>query len=115
MALSPPDLAPHPLNNEMTSSPDSTITIATMNIQGQSGLSETKQFQIQDFIKYNNVDILHCQEIEITSKSFRKCHFLNSHYNVIQNNSPINKYGTATFVRNSFDIENVRFALTVEQ
>ena len=51
--------------------PDATITIATLNIQGQSGLNDIKQKQIEDFIKYNSIDILHCQEIDITQKSFQ--------------------------------------------
>ena len=38
-------------------SPESNLTIATLNIQGQSGLNETKQIQIQDFLKYNQIDI----------------------------------------------------------
>ena len=52
-------------------SPDLHITIATLNIQGQSGLTENKQIQIQDFIKYNRIDILHCHEIEISDESLK--------------------------------------------
>ena len=67
--------------------PESYITVATMNIQGQSGLSDIKQIQIQDFVSYNNIDVLHCQEIEINSKSFENCDYINANYSIIQNNS----------------------------
>ena len=50
--------------------PELTITVATLNIQGQSGLNEVKQKQIEDFLKFNQIHILHLQEIEITPKTF---------------------------------------------
>ena len=64
--------------------PDPTITVATLNIQGQSGINEVKQKQIEDFIKFNKIDILHLQEIEVTSRTFEKCRLISSRYNIIQ-------------------------------
>ena len=32
------------------------LTIAYINVHGQSKLTEAKQLQIEDFIKYNNKD-----------------------------------------------------------
>ena len=39
------------------------LTIAYINVHGQSRLSEAKQVQIEDFIKFNNIDVAHLQEI----------------------------------------------------
>ena len=89
-------------------SPSSELIIATLNIQGQSNLNIVKQIQIEDFLKYNNIDILHLQEIEISSKTFDTCRFISSNFNVIQNNSPVNKYGTATLVRNDLQVQNIK-------
>ena len=79
-----------------------------MNIWGQTGLDMNKQKQIEDFIKQHKIDILHCQEIEILDSTFEVCSFISSCYEIIQNNSPTNKYGTATLVRNDLVIENVK-------
>ena len=38
-----------------------------MNIRGQTGLNVDKQFQIEDFIKANNCDIVHLQAISNSS------------------------------------------------
>ena len=89
------------------------INVAYMNIQGQSGLSNNKQLQIQDFLHRQSIDILHCQEIDIDNDSFRNCNLITSNYNIIQNNS-INKYGTASLVRNDFLCENIRMDTLVK-
>jgi exonuclease III len=83
------------------------LTIAYLNIHGQSGLNLSKQKQIQDFLKNNFIDILHCQEINIEEDSFSQCNLISSSYNIIQNNS-LNKYGTATFIRSDFNAENIK-------
>ena len=80
---------------------------AYLNVHGQTGLPVTKQKQIEDFIRRNRIDILHCQEINIDEESFSHCNFINSNYNILQNNA-VNKYGTATLVKNVFTPENVR-------
>ena len=96
------------------SSPESTLKVATLNIQGQSGLNITKQKQIEDFVKHNKIDILHCQEIETCSNSFQDCSFISSSFNLLSNNSPINKYGTASLVRNDLYVENVKMDTAAE-
>jgi exonuclease III len=83
------------------------IRIAFINIHGQSGLTYSKEKQIEDFVQRNNVDILHCQEINIDENSFSCCNFISANYHILSNNA-INKYGTATIIRNSFTAENVR-------
>ena len=61
-----------------------TLTIAYLNIHGQSGLSVPKQKQIEDFLRNNDVDILHSQEINIEEDMFSQCHYLSSNYSIIQ-------------------------------
>ena len=59
------------LHNKMMDSPE--LIISTLNIQGQSGFCETKQKQIEHFLQYHEIDILHCQEIEIMTSTFQSC------------------------------------------
>ena len=84
-----------------------TLTIAYLNIHGQSGLSVPKQKQIEDFLRNNDVDILHSQEINIEEDMFSQCHYLSSNYSIIQNNA-LNKYGTATFLKTEYQPENIK-------
>ena len=91
----------------MASSDENFLQIAYMNIRGQTGLNIEKQLQIEHFISQNDIDILHCQEIDISEDSFHECNLINSSYNIITNNAQ-NKYGTATFVRNEFSLENIK-------
>ena len=86
---------------------ESILTIACMNIHGQTNIPTVKQLQIQDFIKYNKIDILHLQEIEISDKTFSQCDFISSSYSLISNNSE-NKFGTATLLRSDLKFYNVR-------
>ena len=86
----------------------SELVIATLNIQGQSGLGDTKQKLIESFIKHHQLDILHLQEVEIISTTFQNCTYILSHFNIIQNNSPFNKYGTATLVRSDLSVDNIQ-------
>ena len=46
------------------------LTVALVNIHGQSGLDQAKQMQIETFIIQNKIDILHLQEINIVEDSF---------------------------------------------
>ena len=78
-----------------------------MNIRGQTGLTLSKQTQIELFIKKYDLDALHLQEINIESESFSKCHYLSANYNIWANNS-VNKYGTASIIRSDLNPENFR-------
>ena len=78
------------------------LTIAYLNVHGQTGLSLSKQKQIEEFILRNEIDILHAQEINIEEESFSQCSYLLSNFNVIQ------KYGTASFIRSDFNPENIK-------
>ena len=84
------------------------LTIAFINVRGQSSLNESKQKQIEAFAKYNNCDIVHLQEAQIEEETFSNCEFITSSYNIIPNNSP-SKYGTASLVRSELTVENLRF------
>ena len=59
-------------------------------------------------MKLHQIDLLHCQEIKITDKSFETCRFVTSNFNIVQNNSPTNNYGTASIIRNELVIDNVK-------
>ena len=85
-----------------------TINIAYMNIHGQTGLDIVKQVQIENFIRNHKIDILNCQEINISADSFENCDLVNSSYSIISNNA-INKYGTCCFVSNTLQPENIKF------
>ena len=82
------------------------LTIASLNICGQSGLNLIKQKQIQDFIQLYNVDILACQEINIDDTTFSQCPNISSNFTIISNNA-INKYGTCLLITNSLMYESV--------
>ena len=83
------------------------LNIGYLNIRGQTGLTIVKQLQIEAFIKHNHCDILHLQEANIEDDSFSTCNFINSTYNILQNNS-INKYGTASLIKNDLQCENIQ-------
>ena len=83
---------------------NNTISIAYLNIRGQTGLDITKQVQIENFIKTYKIDILNCQEINTTEDSFSQTDFINSSYQIITNNAA-NKYGTASIISNNFTPE----------
>ena len=58
------------------------INIAFMNIHGQSSLDESKQVQIENFIKSYKIDILNCQEINMDENSFKN--IVLSHPRILQ-------------------------------
>ena len=86
---------------------DNILTLAYLNIHGQSNLTDTKEMQIEDFMKFNKIDIAHLQEIEISDTSFSNCNFISSAFNIIPNNAA-NKYGTASLVKTEFTVENIK-------
>ena len=86
---------------------DNNLVICFMNIHGQSKLPTVKQLQIQDFIKYNKIDILQMQEIETDDETFAECEYLSSNFNLLSKNSET-KYGTASLIRSDLDYKNVR-------
>ena len=78
-----------------------------MNIRGQTGLDSTKQLQIEHFLKFYDIDILNCQEINIDSDSFNVCNYITSSYEIIHNNAS-NRYGTCSLVASHFNFDNIR-------
>ena len=91
--------------NQKASS-NTVFRVAYINIRGQTGLSESKQAQIESFVIRNKVDVLHLQEVNITEDSFFHCNVISSSYNIISNNSPT-KYGTASIVSTDLLPENI--------
>ena len=93
---------------EPNSDKETTFTVAYLNIHGQTGLNISKQTQIEHFVMEHDVDILNCQEINIEEDSFQHSAFIQSRYNIIENNN-INRYGTAVLVKNEYIIWYIFF------
>ena len=81
------------------------MKIAYLNIYGQSGLSNQKLLELENFIELNRLDIVCLQETNIQENTFSGCNILNR-FNLIVNNSK-SGYGTCTLVRSIFTYENV--------
>ena len=79
------------------------LRMGFMNISGQSGLTSTKQLQIESFLIREKLDILHLQEVNIIEESFESCNTISTSFNIISNNAA-NKYGTATIVKSDFSL-----------
>ena len=86
---------------------NTTLTIAYMNVRGQTGLDLAKQLQIETFLKSYKVDVLNCQEINISEDSFTNCNHITSNYVILSNNAQ-NRYGTCCLVSNNYCTENVK-------
>ena len=84
--------------------PTNKITVAFINIRGQTGFNLAKQFQIEEFIRHNRIDILHLQESNIEENTFNDCKLITSSFNLIVNNSQ-NKYGTASWSKMNFKLK----------
>ena len=54
----------------MNSVSQNILTVAYINMHGQSNLTKAKQVQLEDFIKFNKIDIAHLQETEICDDTF---------------------------------------------
>ena len=87
------------------------LTLALVNIHGQTGLNQSKQMQIETFLHHHKIDILHLQETNILDDTFINCNLINSSYNILINNSPT-KYGTATLIKS--DLEAVNLVVDAE-
>jgi exonuclease III len=88
---------------------DNSLKIAFINCFGQNRFPVKKQLEIQNYIKYHSLDVLHLQECNINDDCFSDCPYIRSNYNVITNNTQNNNfYGTASLVRCDIDITNIR-------
>ena len=96
----------------MTSS-QNILTLAYINLRGQTGLEVSKQVQIERFLQTYNIDILHCQEANIIDSTFEACNFINSSYGIITNNAT-NKYGTCSLVSNNLKLPISRLTPVAE-
>ena len=85
---------------------DRVLSIGFLNTRGQTGLTDSKQSQIEAFICREKLDILNLQEIHISEESFSACNNICSLYNVVSNNS-ISKYGTASIISSDYQAENI--------
>ena len=64
--------------------------------------------QIKDLIQTYNLNILNLQESHIECDTFDRCHFINTNFNCIQNNSPTN-YETTSLIATTLNFDNVRY------
>ena len=88
--------------------PNKVLTVAYINIHGQTKLTDSKQFQIEDFLKYNKVDVAHLQETEICDDTFSNCNYISSSFNILANNA-VNKYGTSSLIKSELSYEDVKY------
>ena len=91
----------------MNSVSQNILNVAYINMHGQTNLTEAKQVQLEDFIKFNKIDIAHLQETEICDDTFSTCNFISSSFDIHANNAA-NKYGTSSLVKNIYSVENLR-------
>ena len=85
----------------------SIIKILYINIKGQSKFTLEKQLQLADLIRHYDSDIIHLQESDVDENVFEHCHFIKNNFMLISNNSPTG-YGTATLVKNSLTVTNIK-------
>ena len=57
---------------------ENVFTLAYLNIHGQTRIKLDKQLQIEEFLQHNNIDVLHCQEKNISEDTFSNCHLIDS-------------------------------------
>jgi hypothetical protein len=50
------------------------LSVAYMNIRGQTGCPLSKQVQIESFLRTYKPDIFHLQEIDVSEETFNSCH-----------------------------------------
>ena len=93
--------------NAVPTTEGETLTLVSINVHGQTGFTLGKQKQIQDCISQYNADIVACQEINIDDETFGQCLNLTCNYTIVSNNAE-NGYGTAMFVSNSLNYDNVK-------
>ena len=73
------------------------MKVAFLNTYGQSGLSNQKLLELENFIEYNRLDIVCLQETDIQENAFSGCNILDRFTPIINNNK--SGYGTCTLVR----------------
>ena len=81
------------------------MKVAFLNTYGQSGLSNQKLLELENFIEYNRLDIVCLQETDIQDYTFSGCSILNRFNPIINNNK--SGYGTCTLLRKNINYENV--------
>jgi hypothetical protein len=75
----------------MAGSDQDYLLISYSNLQGQTGFTLEKQYQVEEFLKYSN--ILHLQDANIDDDTFCECYYIETNCTMSFNNAE-NKYGT---------------------
>ena len=91
----------------MNGTQEKSLNIGYINLRAQTGFGPAKQLQVEKFLKFYKIDILHLQEAQIKEDTFEMCDFITSNYEIIANNAS-NSYGTASLVANSLHTTNIK-------
>ena len=83
------------------------LRVASINCKGQTKLNPSKQLLLDDLLRIKKLDVIFLQEVFIPTDAFSICPYIISNFNVFTNNSN-NEYGTATLIRNSLEIIDVK-------
>ena len=63
------------------------LKIGSLNCQGQSKMTVSKQLWIQHLLRLYNFDILCCQETFLEDDTFINCDFVMNNFTIIRNNA----------------------------
>ena len=72
------------------------MEVAFLNTYGQSGLSNQKLLELENFIEYNRLDIVGLQETDIQENTFSGCNILDRFTPIVNNNK--SGYGTLSLI-----------------
>ena len=104
VAFPPPPGSPAQVEGTQSPPPafKSNLNVAFINCVGQTRFTLSKQLEIQNYMRSQNIDILHLQECKIDEDSFSECQYVRSNFNIFTNNTKNNScYGTASLAQNS--------------
>ena len=82
------------------------IKLAYINIYGQSGLTNQKLLELDNFIQKHRLEIVCLQETNISENTFDECNYIYRNFQVIPNNNK-SGYGTCTLVKKDFNVSNI--------
>ena len=82
------------------------IKIAYINIYGQSGLTNRKLLELDNFIQKHCLQIVCLQETYVSDNTFDECSYIYKNFQVISNNNT-SGYGTCTLVKKDFNVTNI--------
>ena len=82
------------------------LKVAFINMYGQSGLTQQKLLELENFIQKNKLDIVCLQETNISESTFMECNYIYKNFCPFYNNNK-SGYGTCTLVKKDFSVTNI--------